>query len=493
MTVVEFGPWTPDLPPLRPEGCVEARNCLPVEGGFRSFRAPARLGTEVLPALARGAFWLQNATGVYFNFAGSADNLYRFQNNGWGAVGPAAGTYSATSPWKFIRFGDRVVAVADNVAPQYYDLGSSTSFADLPNAPEEARAVAVVRDHIVMGGTTRSGTTIQSGPNVVEWSGLNNSEVWGPSVRDQSDTNELFGRGGRVQAITSGQTAFVLQEHSIYQMAYVGAPTVFRFDEIALGLGTPARDSVCSLGERSFFLGWDGFYSIAPGQGLRRIGFGRVDRWFRDTAASNADVVGAVDRRRGQVFWAFRTDSVEGRYDQLLCYDVGLDAWSVCDVDLSWISEFSLPGYTLDDLDAVLPGGIDATEFFMESDQYIGGAIQAVGFDSLGWAVTYTGAPVRARFETREWADPSNVRLVVQGARPLVDAAPGVQYQISEGVREQMGDRVAYGRARAPASLSGEAKIRNSARYVRLRVDIDGAFRHALGMQVRQNPHGGQR
>lgn len=488
MSLVPFGKWQPDMPPLQNTGCLQANNVLPVEGGFRSFRRAVTFGDEITDAPVTGSFWLQGDTGVYYNFAATENNLYRLSGNTWSTVSGSGAPYGAASKWRFARFGTRVIAVAQGVTPQYFDLGVSTTFADLPGSPPEATSIAVIRDQVVLGGTSRAGGSVPSGQQVIEWSAIDNSEIWGPSIRTQADVQQLLGRGGNVQAITPGETGYVIREHSIHRMEYVGTPVVFRFSEIARGVGTPARYSVCWLGSTVFFLGWDGFFSLS-GEGLRPIGQGRVDRWFLDNCSDIRDVVGAVDRRDSRIFWAFKTSS-SATYDRMLCYDVMLDAWSTVDARVDWIDEFSIPGLTLDELDTVLPGGIDNAPFFMESTQYIGGAVQIAGFSPDGFAVTFTGSPARGVIETREIA--ASKRMVVQGVRPYYDAEPACVVRAAVGHRERGNDNVTYSALRGEVA-SGEIKFRESTRYARVRVESEGAFRHALGVAIRSSQRGGRR
>ena len=484
--IVEFGQWTPDRPDLRTEGCIDARNVLPSQGGFTSFAGPATFGSVIPDPPVRGSFWLQDEQGVYYNFAATANQLYRMVGTTWTAVGQ--GSYAAGSTWRFVRFGNRVVAVAKGVAPQYYDLGVSSTFADLPGSPPTASAAAVIRDQIVLGATARSGSDIPAGLQAIEWSGVDQSEIWGPNIRYQADVESFFSRGGDVQAITPGEVGYIIREHSIHRMTFVGSPVAYRFDEIALGVGTPAPDSVCWLGQQVFFLGHDGFYVLAGGQ-LVNIGQNRVDGWFKDRCVDIEDVVGAVDRRARRVFWAFRSSSVS-QYDKLLCYDIDLNAWSYADVSLDWLDEFSTPGLSLDELDSVLPGGIDATPFLVDSNQYTGGVIGIAGFTGTGQGVTFTGPPAIAELETHEFAD-ENARSFIQGAHPIVEGtAAVVEGQIA--ARDRQNATANYGSYRGQAT-SGEIKFRESTRFARIRLRISGGFRHAIGVKIRFNTLGGRR
>ena len=69
---------------------------------------------------------------------------------------------------------------------------------------------------------------------------------------------------------------------SLWRMAFVGTPVIFRFDEVVRGRGCIAAGSVASVGRTVFFLAQDGFYSF-DGQGLQPIGTERINRHFRLT------------------------------------------------------------------------------------------------------------------------------------------------------------------------------------------------------------------
>ena len=115
---------------------------------------------------------------------------------------------------------------------QVYTLGSSTRFADQSasaSAPV-ATYLAVVRDFVFAG-------RISSFFNRVQWCQINNPLRWGRSQQNQSDLQDLPGEGGNVVGITGGDFATILTDRSVWRGSYIGAPLIFRFDELAPNTG----------------------------------------------------------------------------------------------------------------------------------------------------------------------------------------------------------------------------------------------------------------
>jgi hypothetical protein len=54
-----------------------------------------------------------------------------------------------------VQFDNFVITVQANVAPQLFDLRSSSAFADLGGAPPQARYISVVGCFIVLSGQAR--------------------------------------------------------------------------------------------------------------------------------------------------------------------------------------------------------------------------------------------------------------------------------------------------------------------------------------------------
>ncbi len=354
-------------------------------------------------------------------------------------------------------------------------MSTGTLFADLPGSPPKAARIAVVGDFIVLGD-------LESKPNWVRWSGFNASELWTASMATQSDSQELFGRGGKVQKIIGGNVGVIFQEHSIRLMTYEGPPRIFRIDEVEVDSGTPAGNSVVPVGARIFYYGWDGFRMYSPGAGSQPISDNKVTQWLQDNCPDVTTIRGVSDREAQRVIWSFSTGSSNA--DRVIIYDWSLNRWSYGKVDTEILFEFASPGYTLDTIDTIVPD-IDAATLSFDDRFFLGGAISVGAFTTSHKAATFTGNPLTATLETGEMQ--SDRRLFINRMRPLVTGYGSMTAQIAS--RPTLASVAAFGGA-STLNETGEFTTRANSRYHTFRVTISGGFDRAMGLDVNAVPEG---
>lgn len=484
--LVPLGEWLPDLPDVGNPGALQARNCIPQIKSYRSLNSLSSF-TNALSTICLGAFWLQGSDNVIYNFSGDATTLYRLDSNDtWTAVNGPSGPYSAVN-WDFTKFGDRLIAVNLNDPMQKYDVGSDSAFADLAGSPPQAARVATVRDFVVVGDVQGLG------PNVVQWSGFNNSEIWGvPNRRAQADAQEIPGRGGRVQALVPGEYCVVVQEHSLTRMDYIGPAPIMQFDEVERARGTPSPNSVVWVGNLVFYYGWDGFY-LFNGQNSEPISANRVAGWFGD----NIDVGGletmrgVVDRRNRLIMWAAASSASLAFNDIIIIFNWTANRWSYAEVDTEILAEYITSGLTLDELDTPLPAGIDTDSIPVDSARFAGGALSLQAFNPSHEAATFDGMPLIAQLETTEIGASDSSRMHVNSIRPIIEGSPSTSVTVEVGKRNRASDNVSYSAPRAVNNI-GEANVRVNSRYQRYRLNISGGFDHATGVKA-QIRSGGRR
>lgn len=485
--IIPFGEWLPDLAEYSNPGALIALNVIPQLNSYRALNDLSSF-TNALANVCLGSFWAQDAANLVFNFAGDNNNLYELDaGTTWQNVNGPSAPYSADN-WDFTKFGQLVIAANKNDPLQKWTLGSSTAFADLGGSPPQAARIATVRDFVMVGDIDTLG------PNYVQWSGYNNAETWTPSLATQSDFQELFGRGGRVQRIVPGDFGVIFMEQSIFTAEYAGLPTIFQFDEVETKRGTPAPNSVVWSGDNIWFYGWDNFYVLRGGR-TEPISHNRTSLWFRQNASETGldSMRAAVDRRNRLVIWAFRSSPSATINDRLIIYNWGADKWSYAEIDTQIIDEYVAPGFTLDELDTPLPGGIDADSIPVDSDQYLGGNISIQAFDSSNRAATFDGTPLTATIDTKEISGPNNSRMFTNAVRPLIEAAGSSTITVQVGSRNRLQDNTNFGTPIPLNGVNGEANMRVNSRYQRYRVNIQNGFSHGNGVKAQSRLNGGRR
>lgn len=484
---VPFGEWLPDLPPLGNPGALEARNVIAEAGSYRPLRSLVAY-TDALAEPILAVFWAQDDANNIFGFAGTASALYTLQPDGtWVDVTRVSGGAYTASNWEFTKFGQYVIAVNSADAPQYYELGVSANFAALAGAPPQAAHIATVKDFVMLGD-------LASAPDTVQWSGFNNAFLWDPDPATMADQQPLFGRGGRVQRIVPGDAGIVFREHSIHIFRPVGPSLIFENVEVERGRGTPAPNSVVWTGDLVFYYGHDGFYRFTGGRSVP-IGEGRVNRWFERTAsaASIANMRGAVDRRNRLVMWAFASTS--GANDHVITYNWASNRWSYGQITTQYLSDFLSTGYTVDTLDTLYPGGLDSISAPLDSPEFQGGALVFVAATSDNRLATFTGAPLTASVDTKEFTASdfeqgvSGQRLVVRAVRPLVDGNAATT-SVRLGSRDRLDAGAPMFDSAVALRESGIARVYRDRRYHRVRLEVSGDFTHVAGVEVDAAPTG---
>lgn len=485
---VPFGEWLPDLPANGTEGAREAKNVVAAVSSYRPLRALSSF-TDALTEACLGSFWARSSGNTIFNFAGDASRLYRLQSDlTWLDVSrTVGGTYSATR-WEFVQFGDRIIAVNKADATQRFNMGSSTNFEALAGSPPQAAHIAVVRDQVFLGDIDEGG----SQPSTVAFSGVNNSEAWEPSAVTQAGRQQLLGNGGAIQRIVGGEVGTIFQQRAIVRATYIQPPLIYRFDEVERGRGTDAPDSVAVLGSVAFFYGTDGFkaLNLYGGENSQPIGANRIDRWFKENSASSErpTMRAAVDRENQLVLWAFKNSGSSVTNDRLLIYNYVANRWSYAEVDIQALAEFAQVGLTLDQLDSVLPNGIDIDSINVDSTAFQGGGVNILAFDSSNRGATFSGATLDGCLETAEFSLEDRISLM-RAVRPIIEATESNPIEVCAIGRDRIVDSPV---ASAPEIIDeiGQARFRSKARYHRVAVKTTGNYSHASGVELELTPRG---
>ncbi len=479
--MILFNEYLPDQPALGQKGLVSVRNALPDIKGFRQMRDIQPI-TTALPGTVIGSLWAADDDGNFFFFAATSTGIFRLQNNAWLDISKPGG-YNADR-WDMVAWGNRVIATNDVDPMQYFDLGQSTAFADLPGSPPRARHIGIVRDFIVIGNVVDQGDERRSR---VAWSGFNNSELWAPSPSTQAGFQDILIGGGKVQRIVPGELGVIFLERAVLLMAYAGPKVIFRFDEVESGRGTPAPDSVCWSGNRIFYLGHDGFYAMdRSANNVQFIGANRIDRTITDDVNTNHydRVVGQIDYRRRLVFWAYPSKASSGTPDKVAIYNWQANKWSVADIAITRISEYISPSLSLDELDTVL-ADIDSESINVDSDAYKGGLRGLVLFTADNRMGLLEGQPLTAEFETGDFG--TQGISMMNRVRPSVDRAASMQ--LFHGGRDGQADNLDWSTAISLNRIN-EFSLRKRARYHRLRLVVSGGFEYAVGIEPYLAPAG---
>src|SRR3546814_442795 len=138
-------------------------------------------------------------------------------------------------------------------------------------------------------------------------------------------------------------------------------PTVWRRQLAVVG------ELRVSAGRTVFFISSRGFCSITDGA-INLIGANRTDTTFfshYSTADIESSVTAAIDPIRKLVIWAMPR--------RLWCYNWELDRWADIEVDAFAVSTGATQRYTLEQIDVLYPGGLEAIPCSLDDPIFLGG------------------------------------------------------------------------------------------------------------------------
>lgn len=461
-----FSEYRPDVSDYNAAYTSRVLNVLPRADGYGPMQDFSAF-TSALAGTCRGFFKAIKTDGSVSIFAATATRLYQLDNSAltWTDVslgGSAYASVSSSDQWQFVQYINFVIAVQANVAPQYFDLTSSTAFANLAGSPPQARYVAVVGDFVVLSG-------LLNNPYRVQWSGLGDPANW-TNTTNSSNFQDLPD-GGIVRGVAGGEFGNIFQDTAIRRMIYApGSPVIFQIERISDDRGLYAPYSLIRSGDRIFFLGSQGFQQMDPGGYPVAIGKERVDRtFFAAVDRGNLQLVlGASDPRNNRVFWAYKSGiGASGLFDSMLCYDYVLQRFTPIAMSGEFLGSLAQPGVTLEGLDTLAPGGsVDAMTASLDSFA-TSVTPEISGFNSGHALGFFRGANLEATLATSAQAKEGR-RIFVRGFRPITDA-PSVFGSV--GTRERLTDAEVFSAENA-MDATGNCPQRASTRYARGNVRI---------------------
>lgn len=470
---VIFTEWLPDQPGVV-GALTNAKNVFPKATGYGAFPEEedfSLAASETLNSVTAGI----DASGNTKVIAGGSTKLFLLDSSDLSLNNVSGTTYSSTTRWRFVQFGDYLIAANGQDTIQYAELSSTISFEDLDASAPTASLITVVRDFVVAGNTNTAG-------NQVIWSGLNNPNTWANTAITQSDS-QIIPDGGEVRGITGGEFGLILLEKSIVRMSYVGSPIIFQFDNIARNLGCYESNSVAQWQGITYWLADDGFYAC-NGESIEAIGAEKVNRFFFDTLQESVieNMSAAVDPFRALIIWGYPT--IDNNY-RLLTYHIPTKRWSYVDTDVDGISEMATPGVTLEGLDA-FSASLDALQTSLDSRQWQGGKLLVAGVEA-DKIITFTGPSKAGLITSADLETGTNMSMVTL-VKPIVDNGSA---SVAVDSRFNLAEAVAFGAAIASDS-ENRVGFRSLGRYHRVQVNPSGNWTTAIGFEVDIQQAGGR-
>jgi hypothetical protein len=469
-STIQFQEWTPDVPD-RKNGALEAKGVVSIAGSYAPFKSFSEYNgsSAATDATCLGLKGVYDSDGNGQIFAGDGAKLYKLVSRAATDVSKAGGyTVGTDEWWGFEQFGDYVVAVAAGEAPQVYQMGVSTDFANLAGSPPSgATSVARINDFLMLGKDF-----------TVYWSAFNDITSWAASATTQAGNQELDQSQGKIQTIVGGQYAAIFQERAIRRAIYAGPPVIWDFgqDAVETKRGAIGPNAAARFGGSIFFAADDGFY-VFDGNASTPIGSGKVDAYFqrRLNYGYRYKVCVGIDTINKFAVFGIPAGSATN-ISELLIYSLTDGRWTHDEVDLEWLTDMPVEALTVDNFDTYEPSDdLDTSNLdpinidsnvFDEKRRLLAGV--SLSNHRIG---TFSGATRQATIETGEFEPAAGQRALVTELWPVGDFSSSA-VSMSVGYRRALpGATVAYTQGTG-MNRAGYCPQRIDARFLRARAQI---------------------
>jgi hypothetical protein len=418
-------------------------------------------------------------TDAVFMYAGDVSKLYVDVGGTWTDKSKVGGyNVQAEDRWEFVRWRNQLLATNYTDNPQEITLGGAI-FADL-TTDLRIKHWAAVRSFVMAGWTEDA--VDGDVPWRVRWCAFNDPPDWTVSPSTLSDYEDLAQK--KIQRVFGGEQAIIMHDTAITRGTFVGAPTVFQFDEVIVDVGLIAPGAAVQVGDRIYFLSERGFYELVAGSQIRPIGVGRVDQTVLTDLDTNYlyRITAAVDPNSSRVVFGYPgAGNSMGTPNRLVIYDVVLDKWSYAEQEHEMLWVGAGAPTTLEDLDA-LYGDLDAMGISLDSPRWVGGNEQLAMFATDHKSGFLDGPSRTATITTREFMFDSTQRARLRGYRPLV-RGDAVSLIGRVGYRDDIALDPSFSDPSTP-NTGGRICCRTNARFHRVELSVGGQWQEAFGVMV---------
>lgn len=468
---LQWNEWTPDAPDYKNPGCLTANNVIPSPGSYGPFPSAVAQG-DATAGICLGADHLFRSDETSVIVGGTATTLFSVIS---GTVVATAGMSSlgADNYWSFAQFNAFVVACGVGNAPQALtDIDSDTSWSALAGSPPQAKICARVGNFLMLGNL--SGLSL---PFSFQNSALNDPTDW-PTPGSADARQKSSGRGslqfeyGKITGIAGDRYAMMFQERAVSRVDFVGPPQVFQITPIEEARGCIAPNSIVTVGFLTYFLAHDGFCAT-DGNQVYEIGLNKINRWFFDNVSETDRfrTQGAVIWEKQCIVWNFYPRDNATGFNKQIIFSWAQNRWSTADLVNDWIVDNKVGATTLEDLDALFPGGLETVTPPLDSSFWFGRSRVISSFIQDGAGNTevnfLNGTPLEATLESADTEPKPGYRVAVNRLYPIVENAD-VNTTAALVSREFKGS-TAITSAFGVINEGGFCPVRGSGRFVRAR------------------------
>lgn len=355
------GRWAPNLAQENPANYQIVTNGIPVNNGYKPFPNPLtdQAAQTITPCGMYNAknpvFNLETDPSSYEDYAmlvGTNTSMLLWIRSTYLDMTRSSSAYANTTlaTWEFSKYDDYILATQPADYPQYVIAATSgwrtTKFDNL-TTDFNAAHVEVIGDFTVFGD-------LVGNRNRVRWSAQGDPTDYTVSAATQSDFQDIRG-ANIITKIVQGfnDDGYIFTDTGIYRMTYVGAPTVFRIDQVSPN-GTLFANSIVSVDERIFYLAEDGFRVFDGGNsalldainGQSQVGHYIYDNQGFAYGSYLRTITATVWEPQRLIMWVFKDNGMGGNIsvdkttymgDSIICFNYITGSWSLVNETCSFL------------------------------------------------------------------------------------------------------------------------------------------------------------
>ena len=466
--------FAPDADSTTPGVLTACTNFIPTTGGFKGAPAPANVEAAALAAACRGASLLTDLTGARRLIAGTVDHLYELAGATWTdrsrSAAPTSGTAYALGTddrWSIVQYANKTLAVTPTDYIQESTTGQFTNVAGSATNTLKAKIIEAAQGFAVVFNTVNF---------TDEWYCCAHYDPtdWTPAVSTECVKGRLIGSPGPILAAKRfGDRIVAYKLDSMYLGSYVGAPEVWRWEQVSTDVGCVGQDAVVDTPAGHIFMGKDSLY-VYDGTTPRPLGVGVIRDWLaRDIAGSYQFKTSLLFDKTAMLVWIYYVGAGATVVNRCVVYDLTGSRFGVAHTSVEAVLTYSpgtgtyttgSPTITTYESPATVP---------YDSLLWITGANTPAVFNTAHSLCSLAGSNVSASFTTGDFGDDEGYRMC-RNLRVRYTSAPTTS--VTTGyTTDELGTTLVAGSSASKAD--GRHPMRQTARWHSFKVDTTGDFK----------------
>ncbi len=481
MVYFPFGEWKPDESSFGVDTLKKAYQVFSNGQGYAPLQGMVA-SSEPMEKTALGLASFVNRNGVVITIAGDENSLYISRGSGWENISKVGGYNAVGQVWRFVLWGDYILATNFNDPIQAWQIDSDENFQNMSETAPRCKDMAIVNEFLVLVNTVDELDSER--PNRIWWSPIANPfGEWVPSAATLCDYQDIQ-IGSFCVGIVGGAYAIVMMRNAMIRMTFIGSPIAFMIETVEANRGTVGIEAFTTDGDNIYYVAQDGFF-LWNGVKSISLSAGKIDRWFFDNVEQTSDslIITAFDGVKKIVMFGYPQKGEYEKPNKLLVYSVLGARWSEAECKVIHFSQFLSQGYTLDDLD-YMADSLEELPFALDSNYYKGGIPSISGLGSDGVLYTQNNQAVNGQIITgditlsgnnNDIAMTQRVRLIIEGSSKHQMAIATEKLLLSENNK--------FGRLCKLTNL-GDFSERKSGRYHCFCFELRGNWKATKGFDV---------